>query len=273
MAIQNGVIKIKGKLGDLVAYERNGKYVVRQNVSDKKQSENSKKSSQDFGSASRSAAQLRKAFAPLVEFYGNNGLVNRLNKRLIAVFNTIPLKDAGKKKLADGNISLLKGFEFNTFRLFDDVFRFPTALEIAPDGLVKLILPAKKIRDLIKPHPKAVQACLQVRGFHFDLGGNEEYEMIKIKDLVIPLNQEQFPKMILPIKLDHDGDKAFVVAMGIRFNIGGSGYSGDKKYFVCKIIHSLHLRDGLVVDFIPPESKKAIDEEEDEGLSWVTEDE
>lgn len=272
MAIQNGVIKIKGKLGDLVAYERNGKYVMRQNVSDKKQSENSKKSSRDFGSASKTAAQIRKAFAPLVEFYGNDGLVNRLNKQLVAIFNTIPPEHTGKKRLADGNIALLKGFEFNKSRPFEEVFRSLPTLQIEPGGLVKLIIPKKKTRELIKPHPKAVKACLQVRGFHFDLGESEEYEIIKIKDLIIPLDQEQFPKTVLPIKLDHDGDKALVIVMGIRFNIGGSGYSGDKKYFVCKIIHALHLKDGVVVDFVAQPGKKAVIAEEEEGLSWVVED-
>jgi len=48
MAIQNGVIKIYGQLGDLVFYKRGNTAVVRKKPVQKQQTEASKKSSRDL---------------------------------------------------------------------------------------------------------------------------------------------------------------------------------------------------------------------------------
>lgn len=114
MAIQNGVIKIYGQPGDLVFYKRGNAAVVRRKPVQKQQTEASKQSSRDFGSASRNAAYIRKAFAPLVQLYAYDDLLNRLNKRFIEIFKTIPAEQAGVKRLTDGKLALLKGFEFNS---------------------------------------------------------------------------------------------------------------------------------------------------------------
>ena len=65
------------------------------------------------------------------------------------------------------------------------------------DGLVKLILPKGEINTLLKPHPKATEAHLQLMGFHFDLDDTGGYEIIEVNDLVIPLSNSHFPKTAL----------------------------------------------------------------------------
>lgn len=270
MAIQNGIIKINGQLGDLVFYKRGTKDVVRQKAAHKQQTEASKKSSRDFGTASRNAAYIRKAFAPLVKLYAYGDLLNRLNKRFIEIFKTIPTERAGDKKLIDGNIALLKGFEFNSSKALDQLWLRETDLRIEPDGLVKLILPKCEIKALLKPHPKATEARLQVMGFHFDLDGTGGYEIMEVNDLVIPLNNMHFPKTALTLHLNHQGDKALIFAMGISFFSGTARYA-DRRYYAAKIIHALRLKDGVIVDFLAqPQVEKEV-MEQGEKLSWVVE--
>ncbi|RLJ72652.1 hypothetical protein [Pedobacter alluvionis] len=270
MASQNGIIKINGQLGDLVFYKRGNTDVVRQKAVHKQQTEASKKSSRDFGTASRNAAYIRKAFAPLVKLYDYGDLLNRLNKRFIEIFKTIPAEQAGNKKLIDGDIPLLKGFEFNSSKALEKLWLRETVLCIEPDGLVKLILPECKLKSLLKPHPKATEARLQVMGFHFELDDQGGYEIIEVNDLVIPLSNSLFSKTALALHLDHNGDKALIFAMGISFFTGTARFA-DRRYYACKIIHALHVKDGVIVNFVAqPKVEKEVTEQVDK-LSWAVE--
>lgn len=47
----------------------------------------------------------------------------------------------------------------------------------------------------------------------------------------------------------HKGDKALIFAMGISF-FTGTARSGDRRYDAGKIIHALHVKDGVIVDFV-----------------------
>jgi len=272
MASQNGIIKINGQLGDLVFYKRGNTDVVRQKAAHKQQTEASKKSSRDFGTASRNAAYIRKAFVPLVKLYAYGDLLNRLNKRFIEIFKTIPAEQAGNKKLIDGDITLLKGFEFNSSKALEQLWLRETVLCIEPDGLVKLILPKCELKALLKPHPKATEARLQVMGFHFNLDDNGGYEIMEVNDLVMPLSDSHFPKTALTLHLNHQGDKALIFAMGISFFTGAARFA-DRRYYACKIIHALHVKDGIIVDFVAqPKVEKEVVEQANK-LSWAVEEE
>ncbi|WP_293743101.1 hypothetical protein [uncultured Pedobacter sp.] len=270
MANQNGIIKINGQLGDLVFYKRGNTDVVRQKATRKQQTEASKKSSRDFGTASRTAAYVRKAFAPLVKLYAYGDLVNRLNKRVIEIFKTIQAEKAGNKRLMDGDITLLKGFELNSTKALDQLWLRETDVCIEPDGLVKLTLPRGELKSLLKPHPKASDARLQLMGFHFDLDDTGGFEIMEVNDLVIPLNNSHFPKTSLTLNLNHQGDKALIFAMGISFFNGGARFA-DRRYYACKIIHALHVKDGVIVNFVArPQVEKEVVEQANK-LNWVVE--
>jgi len=47
----------------------------------------------------------------------------------------------------------------------------------------------------------------------------------------------------------HKGDKALIFAMGISF-FSGTARSGNRRYYAGKIIHGLHVRIGIIVDFV-----------------------
>ncbi|MFW0716958.1 hypothetical protein [Pedobacter sp. N23S346] len=272
MARVNGIVRFSGQLGDLVFYKRGKKDVVRHKAANYTLTENSRKSAKDFGAASRNASYIRKAFAPLVKLYAYDDLLNRLNKRFIEIFKTIPAEHAGKKKLIDGDIALLKGFEFNSSKPLEQLWLSESDLRIEPDGLVKLILPKGEIESLLKPHPKATEARLQVMGFHFDLDDTGGYEIIEVNDLVIPLSNSHFPKTVLALSLNHKCDKALIFAMGISF-FTGTARSCDRRYYAGKIIHALHVKDGVIVDFVAQPKVKSEVVEQGDKLSWAVEEE
>lgn len=138
------------------------------------------------------------------------------------------------------------------------------------DGLVKLILPKGEIKSLLKPHPKATEARLHVMGFQFELDDTGGYEIIEINDLVIPLSNSHFPKTALAPNLDHKGDKALIFVMGISF-FSGTARFGDRRYYDCKIIQALHLKDGVIVDFVAQPKVESEVMEQGNKLNWVVE--
>jgi hypothetical protein len=92
-------------------------------------------------------------------------MADRLNKSFIEIFKTIPAEQAGDKRLIDGNITLLKGFEFNSSKALKQLWLSESDLHIETDGLVKLIRPKCELKPLLKLHHKATEARLQVMDF------------------------------------------------------------------------------------------------------------
>ncbi|MBE5320952.1 hypothetical protein IM793_17435 [Pedobacter sp. MR2016-19] len=70
----------------------------------------------------------------------------------------------------------------------------------------------------------------------------------------------------------HKGDKALIFAMGISFFTGAARFA-DRRYYAGKIIHALHVKDGVIVDFVAePKVEREVMEQADK-LSWVVEEE
>lgn len=179
MAITKGMMEFSGKLGDFIFYKRNKKQVARTKSVDYNLSENSIKSGRDFGEASRNATYIRKAFESLVKFHGTGDFHNRLNKRLTDIFKTISAEHLGNKKLIQGNLGLLAGFEFNKSTAFNNLFFRNIDCTVEQYGLVTISLPKAKLKDLINLLPDAEQAMLEIMIFSFDLDG-DEFEFFKL---------------------------------------------------------------------------------------------
>lgn len=89
MARLEGLIKFSGALGELVAYQRNGKWVVRRKTSlDKKRVktdpafQNSRKASQEFGGAATIGKYLRNKWHPILIQDKDTTLYHRLSRQI-----------------------------------------------------------------------------------------------------------------------------------------------------------------------------------------------
>jgi hypothetical protein len=66
------------------------------------------------------------------------------------------------------------------------------------------------------------------------------------------------------------GDKGLIFAMGISFFTGTDRFA-DRRYYAGKIIHALHVKDGVIVDFVAQPKVEREVTEQGEKLSWVVE--
>ncbi len=268
MATQEGIIRLSGTLGELVFYTRKKKEIVRQKAKPYELSETSKKAGKDFGEASKNAAYIRKAFAKGVQSYGDDHLINRLNKQMMLVFNAIPKTKQGHKKLIDGNLNLLNGFEFNGHTpLTKLLFNLPICSR-SETGLLQLKFAAQPLFNLIKKVNSASIAQLQLMVFNFDLAG-QAYEIFNINPLLLHFDKPDFDGARLNIQTDQQGEKALIIALGVSY-LKDNSPSRNRRYYACQIINALHLKDGLVVEFV--EEKEPIlkmdNSSEEQGLNW-----
>lgn len=211
-----------------------------------------------------------KAFAPLLKLYAYGDVTSRLTKRMAEIFKTIPAENAGNKKLVQGNLSLLRSFEFNAAtHLMQLLHQMPQA-KVNQAGFIFLQFPKTELKQIVKLVPGADTFLIQL--MVFDLGlVDDRFEVITIKDFSLGLDATYFPAVCLKIPFDAIGEKALMVAVGISF-FKGNLRLGDRRYFACNILHCWHLKDGVVVDFIVPRVEQLTDiQSEVDGLSWELE--
>jgi hypothetical protein len=84
MATQHSLITFTGKLGNLIGYERNGKYFLRSMPETVRQTAATRRAAKRFGLASKKAALIRHALYNDLDLHGDSSHINRLNKVLIA---------------------------------------------------------------------------------------------------------------------------------------------------------------------------------------------
>jgi hypothetical protein len=142
LAIQHN-INLKGKLANIIMYERDGKYYARTAPARVRQTKATRKSAGEFGEASRISAGLRLGLGNALDGAANtNKLRNRLLPALIQLGRT--------KKTPGQNIDIpgLVGHQFNADISINDRFKKKPLIEWRPDQITltfPLIKPAKEI--------------------------------------------------------------------------------------------------------------------------------
>ncbi|MES2652718.1 MAG: hypothetical protein V4663_13330 [Bacteroidota bacterium] len=270
MAIQQGIISLSGKVGDLIFSNRKGKHIAKKkSLVPMNQTEATKKSSSDFGVASKAAARLRRSFAPFIEKYGDTTLVSRFTKHMLKVFKTIPADFIGHKQLNQGDVGIFKDFQFNASARLDSLlFQLPK-VEIAASGL-KIVFKAYKeslIGGLFKRVAKADTALLKLMVYNLNLDNNDD-EVVSIKELGIPSNNESFRGATVQIPLNFIGQQVVFVAVGIHYE-GKNSMIGDKTKRAAAIVHVARLNDGVEVAFVPQPQAPHETKDDNEGLDWV----
>ncbi|WP_109697085.1 hypothetical protein [Chitinophaga deserti] len=83
MAILDSLIPFTGRLGNIIAYKRNGKHCLRTVPEKVRQTANTRRAAKRFGAASRKGALIRHAIKPHLDVHTDHALVNRLNSLIL----------------------------------------------------------------------------------------------------------------------------------------------------------------------------------------------
>ena len=254
MAFRTGIIKLRGKLGDLIHYERDGKELTRSAPESYNLSENSKKTSAEFISAVHAATLVYSGLRPFQKEVGDRNFTYRLNGSVMSIVYSGPEELKGSRRITDGDIALLKQLEFNIYTPLEKLMPIEPIVRIEPTEMLTVRLPKGDPTTLFCIPPGfAGEAVLKFRCcvFYFDI---ENGRFTEPEDLKIPLDKN-FPGGTLEIPLDAKENKVILLAAGLLFTkTKGTSASGDRKYYAGKIIEAVNVKDGNVVKFKYPDA-------------------
>jgi len=109
---------------------------------------------QEFNEAAKSNKLIRHCFSGVSKNIGDKKVMTRLTAALFPVIRTDAQNPRGYRKLTYGDLSMLKGFEFNAVNPLSSAFRDPVGASInRQNGEVSIVIPAFTPGTTIK-YPK-----------------------------------------------------------------------------------------------------------------------
>ncbi|GGA88062.1 hypothetical protein GCM10008015_30810 [Flavobacterium palustre] len=120
MARQNGIIKLKGTIGDITFYKTQDGHLAREKGSlDANRIKNdpafqrTRENGAEFGRAGTAGKTLRTALRTLLLNTADSKMVGRLTQSMVKVIQADQTNERGLRNVIDGEAELLTGFEFN----------------------------------------------------------------------------------------------------------------------------------------------------------------
>ncbi len=208
MARQNTLITFTGKLGDLIGYQRNGKYFLRSMPEIVRQTAATRHAARRFGMASRKGGLIRNAVYDDLDIRCDNSHINRLNKMLIT---------------APGDLTAITGYRFNQYAGTDRFFSVTPRLfrngifHIPPQNLV---------------HHKDISALeVKVIATRIDF---DRRQITGTETAVMVIDPRQ-PFSGADVSLDIAGTGTLIITLQVR-GIHDNAISGNRQYLAADIV-------------------------------------
>jgi hypothetical protein len=157
MAKQNGIYKLSGSLDNSIfVHSVYGHHVRKKAVINKDRFYGPSYERQfcilsEYARATKAGKLLRDAIRSVLHQMKNRNSSNNLNKAFYQVILSDKLSERGARNVINGDITLLKGFDFNEEALLRDVFSVDYTIQRDTDkGTVSVKIPSFKARTNLK---------------------------------------------------------------------------------------------------------------------------
>jgi len=227
---QSGHIKLEATLGDITYYKRNGKYLVKRKscVSSKRlkyspQYAALRQYQRDFGQASRGGKLIRNAFGSLVSGMTDGNCIGRMTGRVLKVIQSDQANPSGQRSIPNGNLDLLKGFEFNESCSLGQVLKAPFMLAPnAGNDTVSLEIPGFNPATHLRFPQNAshFQVFIGIAAIDFD---KASYQSVIAETRPLSVESDADEPISLRCQLSDAGMDPRLLVVGIRFSESISG--------------------------------------------------
>ncbi|OAZ02868.1 hypothetical protein [Flavobacterium succinicans] len=120
MAKQNGIIKLKGTIGDITFYKTKDGHLAREKggvdanrIANDPAFQRTRENGSEFGRAGKAGKMLRMALRQVLINSSDGRMVSRLTQSMTKVIQADATNPRGLRNVIDGEAELLTGFEFN----------------------------------------------------------------------------------------------------------------------------------------------------------------
>lgn len=230
-------------------------------------SENSIKAKNEFGEANEICSLIYGRFKQVMKPYWDRKKLNQFRGLILKIIRTAPSEQRGNRKLWDGDITLLEGFQINTKATARNLFRKSIDLTIDPSTGVNLtITPFKYNQAFEKAHPKADIAQVKLYIFSFDIL-NKTSSGKRIILLNRPRGEdlkEDF-KLNIPLK----DNRLTLIIRKVSFKSGTDNAAIlDRQYIGATLTNAIYIKNGKLVQFIPEQREVTVKKAEAQVGEW-----
>ncbi|RAJ05523.1 hypothetical protein LX64_02683 [Chitinophaga skermanii] len=171
----------------------------------------------EFGKAAQVAADIRVAFADIMAHIPSPSMYRRLSSRLLQVLKSDITNIRGERTVEEGDVLMMKGFEFNQSTAFNRACRARYDVMIdRVSGEGKVTIPAFKPTQKLHA-PKSATHCKLVATLHAINFDSNDVDSIPLSTDALPLNKHQFEDITFNFNFTPNDPRHLFVSVGIVF--------------------------------------------------------
>jgi hypothetical protein len=225
MGRQESLIQFRGAVGNISFYKSKvDGYLARKKggvdgsrVLSDPAYERTRENMAEFARAGKASKLFRSAFGSLIASVADKRMTSRLTGAMVKVIREDALNSRGDRNVVDGDVSLLRGFEFNVYHSFRQAFdvQITSSIDRATGSLI-IDIPAFKPNIAIKAPEGATHFKLKGGAAAIDFL-NETYSVVEAEGDATPLDRtEKGPLQISPSLAPGSTHPLFLL-LGIEF--------------------------------------------------------
>ncbi len=233
MARQKGIIKLKGSIGDLSFYKTQDGYLAREKGGvDKERIKNdpafqrTRENGAEFGRAGKAGRLLRTSVRPLILKAADGRVASRMTREMVKVVKSDSTNDRGERTVAEGDVMLLKGFEFNKQGKLNATMYAPFTASIdRPSGEATVTIPSFIPQNTFAAPIGATHMRLVAAASRVDFEG-ESFNLDTDESSEIAIGPQTETAITLTATVPGGGDLPIFLLFGVEFlqEVNGTMY-------------------------------------------------
>ncbi|MDQ7917984.1 hypothetical protein RBU60_10385 [Mesonia sp. MT50] len=224
MAKQVGIIRLKGTIAGISFYKSSDGYLAREKGGVDKNRINSdpafqrtRENGSEFGRAGKGGKLIRNSIRLLLQNASDKRVTSRLTKQMVAIIKTDATNARGERTVIDGDMELLKGFNFNINGILSStLFADYTTTIDRVTGEVNLNLDAYKPINTIKVPGGTTHFRLSIGGAELDFE-NEAQVFAMEQTSILPYDEVEQVASVLTATLTPNSTLPLVGVICIEF--------------------------------------------------------
>ncbi len=233
MARQKGIIKLEGTIGDVSFYKSKDGYLAREKggvdgdrIKNDPAFQRTRENGSEFGRAGKAGKLIRTAFRPLLLKTSDSKVTSRLTKQLMTVLQSDPDHPRGERKVDNGNLELIQGFDFNAAGRLEATLYAPYDVTFDRAGGTASVdipefIPANSLAyPQGATHLKMVAAVSEV---NFD---NDEFTYNMVESAEVEITNAVTGPLKLDVAYNAESQELLMIVFGIDFyqSVNGQMY-------------------------------------------------
>lgn len=242
MARQRGPLKVEGRIGDLSFYKSQDGFMLREKggVTKKRimtdpRFSRVRENLEEFARAGKSGRILRKAFESVLSKSGDRLMPARMQRMLMKVVQTDQANERGKRTVANGDLSLLEGFDFNATSSYSNTLKAILPCEIdRVSGELTVDVPAFVPQNKLFPPAGTSHYQFIVAGAEVDFE-TENFEIVEQQSDIRPFDKQLSAPLTLSVQLPAASVLPLFLILKIAFfqEVTGEKYPLQSGQFNC----------------------------------------